>query len=254
MELNQDFIDSLTLNEVEIMKKIAEELNIRVNQVSAVITLVKEGCTIPFISRYRKEAHGSLDEVQVRECDHRFTSYSNLENRRIEIIRGIFSQGKLSETLYQNIVKAATLTELEDIWLPFKKKKKTRGMLAAEKGLEPLADLMEKVSDEEIEKAAEDFVKENTETPELSVATKEEALSGACDIIAERISQDTENRAALRDFYLKTGSISVKGIGNEEVSKTSVYQMYWDFSEPLSQIKSHRILAINRGKGKVCWK
>ena len=248
MELNQDFIDSLTLNEVEIMKKIAEELNIRVNQVSAVITLVKEGCTIPFISRYRKEAHGSLDEVQVRECDHRFTSYSNLENRRIEIIRGIFSQGKLSETLYQNIVKAATLTELEDIWLPFKKKKKTRGMLAAEKGLEPLADLMEKVSDEEIEKAAEDFVKENTETPELSVATKEEALSGACDIIAERISQDTENRAALRDFYLKTGSISVKGIGNEEVSKTSVYQMYWDFSEPLSQIKSHRILAINRGE------
>ena len=248
MELNQDFIDSLTLIEVEIMKKIAEELNIRVNQVSAVITLVKEGCTIPFISRYRKEAHGSLDEVQVRECDHRFTSYSNLENRRIEIIRGIFSQGKLSETLYQNIVKAATLTELEDIWLPFKKKKKTRGMLAAEKGLEPLADLMEKVSDEEIEKAAEDFVKENTETPELSVATKEEALSGACDIIAERISQDTENRAALRDFYLKTGSISVKGIGNEEVSKTSVYQMYWDFSEPLSQIKSHRILAINRGE------
>ncbi|MBR4599068.1 MAG: RNA-binding transcriptional accessory protein, partial [Treponema sp.] len=142
MEFTQESIDALVVNEVEIMKKIAEELNIHVYQVSAVISLVNEGCTIPFISRYRKEKHDNLNEVQVTDCDHLFKSYKNLEERRLEIVRGIFGQGKLTESLYNAAMNAKTLTELEDLWAPFKKKKKTRGMVAAEKCLEPLADFI----------------------------------------------------------------------------------------------------------------
>src|SRR5574344_3091473 len=171
MEFTQEQIDALTVNEVDIMKKIAEELNIRVPQVSAVISLVGEGCTIPYIERYRKEKHGSLDEVQVRDCDHLFTSYKGLEERRIEIIKGIFAQGKLTESLYKAATTATTMTELEDLWAPFKKKKKTRGMIAIEKGLDPLADAMLTMSDKEIEAEAAKYVKENADDPELSVAT-----------------------------------------------------------------------------------
>ena len=163
MEFTQEQIDALVVNEVSIMKRIADELNIRVQQVSAVISLVNEGCTIPFISRYRKEAHGSLDEIQVRDCDHLFKSYTNLETRRLEIVKGIFSQGKLNESLYDAVMNAKTLTELEDLWAPFKKKKKTRGMLATERGLEPLAEAMLEMNDSEIEKKAEEFVKTDAE-------------------------------------------------------------------------------------------
>jgi len=248
MELTQEMIDALVVNEVEIMKKIATELNIRMQQVSAVISLINEGCTIPFISRYRKEQHGSLDEVQVRDCDHLFKTYTNLETRRLEIIRGIFSQGKLTEFLYNAVMDAKTLTELEDLWAPFKKKKKTRGMIAQEKGLEPLAEAMLELDDAAIEKKAEEFVKENAENPELSVPTAKDALAGAEDILAERIAQESDNRSKVRDFYMSTGLIKVKGVGDETVAKTSVYQMYWDYEEALNQIKPHRILAINRGE------
>ena len=249
MELTQEMIDALVVNEVDIMKKIAEELNIRLQQVSAVISLVNEGCTIPFISRYRKEMHGSLDEVQVRDCDHLFKSYTNLETRRLEIVRGVFAQGKLTEFLYNAVMDAKTLTELEDLWAPFKKKKKTRGMVAQEKGLEPLADFICANNDDSaVEEKAKEFVKENTENPELSVASADDAIDGAKDIIAERVSQDSDNRTKVREFYLSTGTMKVKGIGDENAAKTSVYQMYWDYEEALNQIKPHRILAINRGE------
>lgn len=253
MEFTQEAIDALNVNEVEIMKKIADELNIRVQQVGAVIGLVNEGCTIPFISRYRKEMHGSLDEVQVRDCDHLFKSYRNLEERRFEIIKGIFAQGKLTESLYTAALSASTLTELEDLWAPFKKKKKTRGMVAIEKGLDPLADAMLELGDEAIEEKAKEFIKENAETPELSVPTAEDALDGAKDILAERTAQNTQNREAVHNLYIKTGNIKTKGIvpegqTEESAAKTSTYQMYWDFSEPLDQVKPHRILAINRGE------
>ena len=248
MEFTQEQIDALVVNEVSIMKKIADELNIRVQQVGAVITLVNEGCTIPFISRYRKEAHGSLDEIQVRDCDHLFKSYTNLETRRLEIVKGIFAQGKLNESLYEAVMNAKTLTELEDLWAPFKKKKKTRGMLATERGLEPLAEAMLEMNDSEIEKKAEEFVKTDAEVEELNVPDVKAALDGAMDILAERTSQDSQNRSDVHDFYVSTGLIKTKGIGDEEVAKTSVYQMYWDYSEPLNQIKSHRILAINRAE------
>ncbi|MBE6350472.1 MAG: RNA-binding transcriptional accessory protein [Spirochaetaceae bacterium] len=248
MDFTQENIDALVVNEVAIMKRIAEELNIRMQQVSAVISLINEGCTIPFISRYRKEAHGSLDEVQVRDSDHLFKSYTNLETRRIEIVKGIFAQNKLTDSLYEAVMGAKTLTELEDLWAPFKKKKKTRGMVAIEKGLDPLADAMLELSDVEIEAKAKEFICENTDIPELSVATVEDALAGARDILAERTSQDTENRSDVRGFYIRTGKIVVKGIGGDEEAKTSVYQMYWDYEEALNQIKAHRILAINRGE------
>jgi uncharacterized protein len=248
MEFTQEAIDALSVNEVAILKKVATELKIQSSQVSAVVSLVAEGCTIPFISRYRKERHGSLDEVQVRDCDHLFKSYQNLETRRLEIIKGIFAQGKLSEGLYNNAMNAQTLVELEDLWAPFKKKKKTRGMLAIERGLEPLADLMEKAARPEVEAAAPAYVKTDAENAELSVGSAEEAIQGAMDIIAERVAQDPENRADVRSYYMKSGQFVVTGVGDEAAAKTSVYQMYWDYKEPLNQIKPHRILAINRGE------
>ena len=253
MEFTQEKIDSLIVNEVDIMKKIADELNIKVQQVSAVISLVEEGCPIPFISRYRKEKHGSLDELQVRNCDHLFKSYKNIEERRIEIVKGIFNQGKLTESLYNAAMSASTLTELEDLWAPFKKKKKTRGMVAIEKGLDPLADAMLELNDKDFEAKAAEFIKTDNEDSALNVATVDEAITGAKDIVAERVSQDTKNRAAILDFYVKEGNIVTKGIvpegqDEETAQKTSTYQMYWDYTEPLNQVKPHRILAINRAE------
>ncbi|MDR1904785.1 MAG: RNA-binding transcriptional accessory protein [Treponema sp.] len=248
MELTKEFIDSLVIDEADLRKRIAEQLGIRQGQVEAVTSLIAEGCTVPFIARYRKEMTGTLDEVQVRDADHLFTAGKNLEGRRLEIIRGIFDQGKLNEELFGNIRKAATLTELEDIYAPYKRKKKTRGMIAVERGLEPLAEAMLKLDAEALKVKAAEFIRENTEQPELSVASAEDALQGAMDIIAERISQDTENRGAVKSFYQKDGRVIVKGVGDDEAKKTSTYQMYWDYNEPLSQIKAHRILAINRGE------
>ena len=253
MEFTQETIDALSVNEVEIMKKIAEELNIRIQQVSTVISLFEEGNTVAFISRYRKDKTGDLDEVQVRDCDHLYKSYHNLEDRRLEIVKGVFAQGKLTETLYNAIMSATTLSALEDLWAPFKKKKKTRGMVAQEKGLEPLADAMLKMDDSSIEKEAEKFVKTDNEDPALNVETAADALAGAQDILAERVSQETGNREKVHDLYTKTGNIVTKGIvpegqSEEEAQKLSTYQMYWDYKEPLNQVKPHRILAINRGE------
>ena len=258
MDINQEFIDRLKVNEDELCNHIALELSIKTAQVSAVVGLFNEGSTVPFIARYRKEMTGNLDEVKVRDIDHFYKSGTNLETRRIEIIRAIFGQGKLTEALYENISKAKTLAELEDIYAPYKKKKKTRGMLAAEKGLGPLAEAMKELEAPLLlAKAAEFIVPEGdpriADHPELAVNTAEDALQGAMDIIAEEVSQESENRAKVKNFYLADGKIIVKGSGkpgkgDEEAKKTSTYQMYWDYKEPLSQIKPHRILAVNRGE------
>jgi len=212
-----------------------------------------EGCTIPFISRYRKERTGSLDEVQVRESAHRFETGKALEERRLEVIRGIFALGKLDEELYASLRKAATLSEIEDIWTPFKKKKKTRGMLALERGLGPLAEIMASSDEAAVDEAAPRFVRKagaeaGVETPELAVPTARDAVQGAMDIIAERLSQDPDNRAAVRRHYVSGGSLVVKGVGDEAKKALSTYQIYWDYSEPLSSLKPHRVLAINRGE------
>jgi len=258
MELNAEFIEQLTVNEVDLMKRIADGLSINMKQVSSVVGLLTDGSTVPFIARYRKEQTGSLDEVQVRDIDHLFKSGMNLETRRIEIIRLIFGQGKLTEALYENITRAATLAELDDIYAPYKRKKKTRAMLAVEKGLGPLAEAMKGLEALAlVAKAAEFIVPEGdpriAEHPELAVPTVEDALQGAMDIIAEEVNQESANRAAVKGFYLADGKIIVKGSGkpgkgDEEAKKISTYQMYWDYTEPLSQIKPHRILAINRGE------
>lgn len=254
MEFTQESIDALVVNEVDIMKRIAEELNIRVSQVSAVISLINEDCTIAFISRYRKDKTDNLDEVKVAECDHLFKSYKNLEERRLEIIRGIFGQGKLTESLYNAVMGAKTLTELEDLWAPFKKKKKTRGMVAIEKGLEGLADFMEGEHDDApVEAEAEKYIKTDNEDAALNVESAKDAIAGAQDIIAERTSQNPENRSAVHDLYMAEGTIETKGIvpegqDAETAEKTSTYKMYWDYSEPLNQVKPHRILAINRAE------
>lgn len=241
-------IESLKIDEIAIMNRIASDLAIRTAQVSAVISLAQEGCTVPFISRYRKERTGSLDEVQVRDSLHKFESLKNLEERRIEVIKGIDALGKLDPPLYENIVKAATLAELEDLWAPFRKKKKTRGMMAQERGLSPLADLMLSDTKEKVDAAAPGFVREDAENPQLSVASVQDAIAGAKDIIAERCSQDMELRAMVKSWYLKTGKLVAKGVGDEAARETSTYQMYWDYSEPLSTLKSHRVLAINRAE------
>lgn len=253
MEFTTETIEALSVNEVEIMKKIADELNIRVQQVTTVISLFEEGNTVAFISRYRKDRTGDLDEVQVRDCDHLYKSYHNLEDRRLEIVKGVFAQGKLTESLYSAIMSATTLSALEDLWAPFKKKKKTRGMVAMEKGLEALAEAMLKMDDSSIEKEAEKFIKTDNEDPALNVESAADALAGAQDILAERVSQETGNREKVHDLYLKTGNIITKGIvpdgqTEEEAQKVSTYQMYWDYKEPLNQVKPHRILAINRAE------
>lgn len=250
MDFTEEFISALAVDEEKCINKIADELEVRPVQVQAVVKLLTEGATVPFIARYRKEMHGSLDEVQVRSCEKLFTSYKNLEERRLEIVRGVFAAGKLTEGLFENIQKAATLTELEDIWAPFKKKKKTRGMLAAEKGLGELAALMKTCSDAELEEKATAFITpaDSDIADELKVLSAEDALQGAKDIIAEEVSQDADLRKMLLEFFMKIGKITVKGIGDENAEKESVYQMYWDFSEHISEIKPHRILAINRGE------
>jgi uncharacterized protein len=269
MNPDQNFIDELKVNEDSLIQGVGERLGLKTAQVSAVVGLLAEGSTVPFIARYRKEKTGSLDEVQVRDIEHLFNAATNLENRRIEIIRGIFNQGKLTEPLYENISRAATAAELEDIYAPYKRKKKTRGMLALERGLGPLAEAMKELETEPLRVRAAEFVRPADPAQEsaldagpeavpdaqqnLSVPTVEAALQGAMDIIAEELSQDTRNRAAIKAFYRKDGRIVVtasgeKGKGDEEAKKTSTYQMYWDYGESLSRIKAHRILAINRGE------
>ncbi len=241
-------IEALSIDELAIGQKIAAELSVRLSQVQAVLSLAAEGCTVPFISRYRKERTGNLDEVQVRDSIQKFESYKNLEERRIEVLKGIAALGKLDSFLYENIKSAKTLTELEDLWAPYKKKKKTRGMLAQEKGLGPLADLMASARIEKVLEATPSFIHSDAEHPELSVESAEDALAGARDILAERLSQDSEMRAYVKQVVLKSGELAVKGVGDDAKREQSTYQMYWDYREPLTTLKHHRVLAVNRGE------
>lgn len=240
MEITEEYIDSLEASLQDIIVKISTDLDIHAAKVQATVNLLKEDNTIPFISRYRKEATGSLDEVQVRDISHKLTSYENLEARRIEVIKIIFGQGKLDEKLLKNIMKADTMTGLEDLYAPYKRKKKTRGMLAIERGLEELAEIMESQGDDAVESEAPRFVNE-----EKGVKTADDAIKGAMDIIAERVAHDIDNRAFVKDYILSNASLTVKGNGDEE---SSVYKMYYDFNEPLKALKPHRVLAINRGE------
>ncbi|MDR2135346.1 MAG: helix-hairpin-helix domain-containing protein [Treponema sp.] len=261
MNLDKSFIEGLKVDEDSLRRRVGERLGVKTDQVAAVTCLLAEGSTVPFIARYRKEKTGGLDEVQVRDIEHLFGAAMNLETRRLEIVRAVYGQGKLTEPLYENIISAASAAELEDIYAPYKRKKKTRGMLGLERGLGPLAAFMKEAEAEALLARAAEFVRPSAgETAEdgadLAVPTVQDALQGAMDIIAEETSQDTKNRAAVKAFYYRDGRIIVKARqdraegekGGEDAKKAATYQMYWDYAEPLSRIKAHRILAINRGE------
>ena len=225
----------------KIFKKIAEELNIRETQVEATVKLIDDGNTIPFIARYRKEVTGNLSDETLRELDERLKYLRNLEARKEEIIRLIDEQGKLTDELTIKIASTMILSELEDIYRPFRPKKRTKATIAKEKGLEPLSQIiylqMEKRSIYEI---AKEYINE-----EKGVSNEDEAIAGALDIIAENIADDADYRKKIKSFCFREAVISTKATKEEE---KSAYDMYYDFQEGILKIPSHRILAINRGE------
>lgn len=226
--------------QMDISKILCKELGLEEWQVNAVISLSDEGCTIPFIARYRKEAHGSLDDQKIHNLIERLEYLRSLDARREEIDRAITDQGKMTDEIKAALAAAETLAVLEDIYRPFKPKRRTRATIAKEKGLEPLAEkILAQGKDAPLSLAAE-FI-----NPELGVETADDALAGAKDIIAEVASDDPEIRKRLRNLYNLGGTVTVKAIDPE---KDSVYTMYYDHSEPVSKIASHRVLAIDRGE------
>ncbi len=226
---------------ISINEKLIQEFGLKPFQVENAIKLIDEGNTIPFIARYRKEATGQMSDEQLRDMFDRLTYLRNLEKRKEEVIRLIDEQGKLTEELQAEIEKAETMTEVEDLYRPYKQKKRTRATIAKEKGLEPLALLI--FAQEKPEKPLEEIAKEYIDE-EKGVATVEEALAGASDIIAEMVSDEAEYRKKIRSLIYKIGIIKTSAAKEEK----SVYDMYYDYSEPVSKIPSHRILAINRGE------
>ncbi len=225
----------------KIFKKIAEELNIREEQVEKTVNLIDEGNTIPFIARYRKEVTGNLSDEVLRTLEERLKYLRNLEARKEEIIRLIDEQGKLTDELTIKIASTMVLSELEDIYRPYKPKKRTRATIAKEKGLEPLSEI---IYNQEEKKSIYEIAKEYI-NEEKGVTTEDEAIQGALDIIAENIADDADYRKRIKSFCFREAVISSKATNEEE---KSAYETYYEFSEPILRIPSHRILAINRGE------
>ena len=226
---------------MNINKVLAEELNVREEQVDAAVKLIDEGNTIPFIARYRKEMTGSLNDEVLRALSERLTYLRNLEDRKKQVLSSIEDQGKLTEELKASIQAAQTLVVVEDLYRPYRPKRRTRATIAKEKGLEPLAQaILAQEAKEPLEKLAEPYL-----SKEKEVTTVQEALAGACDILAEMISDEADYRMEIRKRTMKKGQI-VSSARDENAS--SVYEKYYDASEPVSQIASHRVLALNRGE------
>ena len=227
---------------MDIIQKLASEFKIRSAQVEHTVELIDEGNTIPFIARYRKEVTGGLSDVTLRDLDERLKYLRNLEERKEEVIRLIDEQGKLTEDLRQEIEKAEVLQRVEDLYKPYRQKKATRASKDKEKGLEPLAMIIfaQLKTEGTPEECAEPFI-----NAEKEVNTPEEALKGACDIIAEMIADDAEITKDVREKTFSTGVISTEAVDPEE---KTVYEMYYDHQEALSKIPNHRVLAINRGE------
>ena len=229
---------------MDIVKTLAEEFKIKEEQVVNTVALIDEGNTIPFISRYRKEVTGSLDDATLRDLNDRLQYLRNLEDRRQTVSNLIEEQGKLTPEITFALNNAKTLVEIEDIYRPYKPKRTTRASIARAKGLEPLANyILEQrdAYDVAIDVYAEEFI---SEEEGKEVPTAEAALQGASDIIAEDVSNSAEIRKALREFTMANGSVTTKGTTDE----TSVYENYYDFSEPIKKLRGHRVLAINRGE------
>lgn len=223
-----------------IIKEIANNLNIKTKQVEVVLSLLSEGNTIPFIARYRKEATGALDEEEIRKINEVYEYQVNLLKRKEDVIRLIDEKGMLTDELKQEILKCEKLVEVEDLYRPYKEKKKTKATEAIKNGLEPLSKIILKLDDTDIEKEAEKYLNEN-------VKTKEDAIMGAKYIIAEIISDNAEYRKSIREYITKFGTITTK-LKKKAVDEKKTYEMYYDYSERINSIKPHRILAINRAE------
>ena len=226
---------------MQLLKQLTEEFKLQLWQVENTVSLIDEGNTIPFIARYRKERTGSLDDTVLRDLFDRLTYLRSLQSRKEEVMRLIAEQEKLTEEITKQIEDAVTLTELEDIYRPFRPKRRTRATIAKEKGLEPLAEILwkQQLVEGSIEEITKQYIDEAKE-----VYTLEDALAGAMDIIAEKISDDAELRKKVREMTMKKGVLLSKALKEED----SVYAMYYDYKENVRSIAGHRILAVNRGE------
>ena len=221
---------------------IAEQLHLGQRQVEKTIELLEQGATVPFIARYRKEVTGSLDEVQITAIRDMLTKLKDTDRRRETILASIREQGKLTPELEKQIMAAGTLTELEDLYLPYKPKRRTRATMAVERGLEPLADELQKQYSCNIEQLAAKYV-----NPEKGVKSAEEALAGARDIIAERVSENVQARNKVRNLFRRSALLSSKvAKGKEE--EAGKYESWFDWKENAMRAPSHRILALFRGE------
>ena len=220
---------------------LAQELGQKLEYVENVVRLIDEGNTIPFIARYRKEMHGAMDDSTLRALETRLTYLRNLQDRRDEVKKAIENQGKLTPELSAAIDAAGTMTEVEDLYRPYKQKRRTRGSIAREKGLEPLAEAIFAQDGRNPQALAQDYI-----DPEKGVNTVEEALQGANDIIAENLSDDADIRKALRQLVMRRGTFTCKAA--EDAEEDGVYRLYYDFCQPIPRLLDHQILAINRGE------
>ena len=226
---------------MDIIQGLTQELQVKKWQVEAAVKLIDEGNTIPFISRYRKEATGSLNDEQLRQLHERLTYLRNLEDKKAQVLSSIEEQGKLTPELKAQIEAAETLVVVEDLYRPYRPKRRTRATIAKEKGLEPLANLiMLQMTKKTLEEEAQDFI-----NPEKEVNTADDAIAGAKDIIAEYISDEADYRIYIRDLTMKKGKI-VSSAKDKEAQ--SVYEMYYEFEEAIAKIAGHRVLALNRGE------
>ena len=235
----------------KIIKIIAEELGIKEKQVENAIKLIDEGNTIPFIARYRKEVTGGLSDEILRDLGERLTYLRNLEQRKEEVVKSIDEQGKLTDEILKSIAIAKTLAEVEDIYRPYKQKKKTRATVAKAKGLEPLANIiLEQKETKDINEIAKEYInieklsEEDKKNKDKVVATVDDAITGALDIIAEIISDEPKYRKQIKKICYREAVIITKAAKEEK----SNYEMYYDYNEAIKYIPSHRILAINRGE------
>lgn len=227
----------------QLLNQLAKDVEVTKSQAKKVISLLEEGNTVPFIARYRKEQTGSLDEVQIRAVMEKWQYIQNLENRKEEVIRLIDEQGKLTEELRSSLMKATKLQQVEDLYRPYKQKRRTKATIAKEKGLEPYALwLLSFPSAASLEEKAQEFLSEEKE-----VSTVEEVLEGAKDIIAEMISDEAVYRQYIRDLTFKQGRI-VSFVKSEEKDEKQVFAMYYEYEEPINKVLPHRILAVNRGE------
>lgn len=237
---------------MDIKAKLSEEFNLKPAYAANIVDLIEEGNTIPFIARYRKEMHGGQSDELLRDFSDRLTYLKNLTARKDEVRAAIEGQGKWTDELAAALDKAVTLTEVEDVYRPYKQKKKTRASVAVERGLEPLADIIfvQEMKECDLAALASEYIDE-----EKGVASAEDAINGAKDIIAERVSDDAEIRKALREFIMEEGTVSSAfNDKQEDKEKLNVYEMYKEFSEKIKTLPSHRILALNRGEKDECLK